>query len=65
LLAGGGVLGIEYARAPEPVESRFHNVICMNEKTVRIRLRFCTRVVAKFQRVLAIGGELFFNAPIY
>ena len=26
LLAGGGVLGVEYARAPEQVESRFHDV---------------------------------------
>jgi len=26
LLAGGGVFGVEYARAPEQVESRFHNV---------------------------------------
>jgi hypothetical protein len=34
LLAGSGVLGVEYARAPEQVESRFHNVIYLNEKTV-------------------------------
>jgi len=40
LLAGDGVLGVEYARAPEQVESRFHNVNYLNEKTVRIRLRF-------------------------
>jgi len=40
LLAGGGVLGVEYARAPEQVEARFHNVIYLNEKTVCDRLRF-------------------------
>ncbi|MGB7747876.1 MAG: hypothetical protein WBN75_11370 [Verrucomicrobiia bacterium] len=40
LLAGGGVLGVEYARAPEQVESRFHNVIYLNEKTVGSRRRF-------------------------
>jgi hypothetical protein len=40
LLAGGGVFGVEYARAPEQVESRFHNAIYLNEKTVCNRCVF-------------------------
>ena len=34
LLAGGGVLGVEYARAPEQVESRFHNNLSERENSL-------------------------------